>query len=171
MKNFKSMLVCMTLAFSSISAFATDSAACADHLRFGAPSTPNTTNIEVCRKGYALLFNTTTKTPLWVVEHLRQENVYGSAARQTQFSPDPEIPFQFQAKKSDYARTGYDQGHMAPAADFSQDQELMNQSFYFSNVVPQNADNNRHIDHMKVPALLLGAWSFAAQSVEASQNE
>lgn len=142
-----SRFVAMTLiALVSFAASAApDPAVCAKNLKMGAPSVANKSNIQVCRDGYALIFNTTTKTPLWVAEHLRQEEVYGAAVRVTSFSPDPEIPYQFQAKKSDYARSGYDQGHMAPAADFSQNQQLMNESFLFSNVVPQDADNNRKI--------------------------
>lgn len=146
-KQMKSFFFFMAMAFSTSFAVASPQhpELCGEHLRFGMPSQTNEYNIEVCRQGYALMFNTQTKTPLWVAEHLKQENVFGSAARQTQFSPDPEIPAKFQAHKSDYSHTGFDQGHMAPAADFSQNQELMDQSFLFSNVVPQNADNNRHI--------------------------
>lgn len=145
MQNIKKMIVGFVILFSSLGAMAANNSFCSTHLKFGSPSQPNDNNIQVCRKGYALIFNTSTKTPLWVAENLKQENVFGEAARMTQFSPDPEIPYQYQAKKSDYSRTGYDQGHMAPAADFSQDQQMMNESFYFSNVIPQDADNNRHI--------------------------
>ena len=141
--RFLAMVLVMSASFTSYAA--TDPAVCAENLKLGAPSAPNKNNIQVCRKGYALIFNTSTKTPIWVAEHLTKEAVYGAGVRSPQFSPDPEIPSQYQAKKSDYARSGYDQGHMAPAADFSQDQTLMNESFYFSNVVPQDADNNRHI--------------------------
>lgn len=134
----------MTNSFILNNAIANE-AFCADHLKYGAPSNPNNENIKVCREGYALMFNIKTKTPIWVVEHLKNSNVFGSATRAAKFKPDPEIPTKYQAKASDYKKTGFDQGHMAPAADFSQNQQLMDESFYFSNVVPQVADNNRHI--------------------------
>lgn len=146
MNKFTHFVAMTLLALASFASHAAPNpAVCAENLKLGTPSVANKSNIQVCREGYALIFNTVTKTPLWVAEHLRQEEVNGAGVRAASFSPDPEIPYQFQAKKSDYARTGYDQGHMAPAADFSQNQKLMDESFLFSNVVPQNADNNRKI--------------------------
>lgn len=118
---------------------------CNDNLKMGSPSLENESNIMVCRKGYALMFNKNTKTPLWVAEHLTKSEIFGTGERALQFKADPNIPANFQANVRDYARSGYDQGHMAPAADFSQDQQLMDESFYYSNVVPQNPEHNRHI--------------------------
>ncbi len=118
---------------------------CELHLKYGEPSIADNNNIKICRKGYALIFNTFTKTPLWVAERLTKEQVYGQGVRQLQFTQDPDIAYNKQASKSDYTRSGYDQGHMAPAADFSQDQQMMDESFYYSNIVPQDPDNNRHI--------------------------
>ena len=140
---FVAMTLLVIATFTSHAA--SNPAVCAENLKLGAPSVANKSNIQVCREGYALIFNTVTKTPLWVAEHLLQEEINGAGVRASSFRPDPEIPYESQAKKSDYARTGYDQGHMAPAADFSQNQKLMDESFLFSNVVPQNADNNRKI--------------------------
>lgn len=146
MTKFRNLLAMTLISIASFYSYAAPNpAVCAENLKMGAPSVPNKSNIQVCRQGYALIFNTATKTPLWVAEHLREDGVYGAGVRAANFKPDPEIPFEYQAKKTDYARSGYDQGHMAPAADFSQNQQLMDESFLFSNVVPQNADNNRHI--------------------------
>lgn len=44
---------------------------------------------------------------------------------------------------SDYAKSGYDRGHMAPAADMAFDKRAMQESFYFSNMSPQHPSLNR----------------------------
>ena len=45
----------------------------------------------------------------------------------------------------DYRRSGYDRGHLAPAADFSFNTNAMSESFYMSNMSPQNPSFNRGI--------------------------
>ena len=144
MKKFTHFIAMALLALSSFTAHA-NNALCEENLRLGAPSLPSPGSIQVCREGYALMFSTVTKTPVWVAEHLKRSEVFGAAVRSPQFIPDPAIPAKYQAKNYDYAKTGYDRGHMAPAADFSQSQQLMDESFYLSNIVPQNAENNRQI--------------------------
>ena len=44
-----------------------------------------------------------------------------------------------------YKRSGFDKGHLAPAADFRWSQEAMTQSFLFSNAAPQNPTHNQKI--------------------------
>jgi endonuclease G len=46
---------------------------------------------------------------------------------------------------ADYKGSGYDRGHLAPAADFSYDDFALSQSFYLSNMSPQNPSFNRGI--------------------------
>jgi len=46
---------------------------------------------------------------------------------------------------SDYTNSGYDRGHMAPAADFSYDETAMYESFYMSNIAPQVPNLNRGV--------------------------
>ena len=41
------------------------------------------------------------------------------------------------------SRSGYDKGHMAPAADMKWSPEVMKESFYFSNMCPQHPQLNR----------------------------
>ena len=47
-----------------------------------------------------------------------------------------------QAMREDYSNTGWDKGHMAPSADMKWSQTAMNESFYLTNICPQNHDLN-----------------------------
>ncbi|MFQ5483644.1 MAG: DNA/RNA non-specific endonuclease [Nitrospinaceae bacterium] len=93
----------------------------------------------ICRPGYALLHNTETKNPDWVVELLTRKNLRGTAKRKNNFKVEPNIPGgeNKRAELCNYKKSGFDRGHQAPAADFKRDQELMNDSFYLSNMAPQ----------------------------------
>lgn len=99
-----------------------------------------------CRAGYASMYDPATKTPRWVAEHLSASALEGSASRkQLRFSEDPQIPHGASATLDDYSRSGYDKGHMAPAGDYRASQESMNQTFFLSNIVPQNPVHNQGI--------------------------
>jgi endonuclease G len=57
--------------------------------------------------------------------------------RKDNFKPDPQLPKETNIA-SDYVGSGTDRGHMCPAADnLCQTQEVQNECFYFSNMVPQ----------------------------------
>ena len=50
----------------------------------------------------------------------------------------------FSAGNEDFkaAGRGWSRGHMAPAGNNKQSQDAMDQSFFLSNILPQNYDNN-----------------------------
>lgn len=51
----------------------------------------------------------------------------------------------FRAKLQDYFRSGYDRGHMVPAADAKFSQDAMDETFLLSNIAPQvGVGFNRH---------------------------
>lgn len=122
---------------------------CADKLPYGAPEVVGSPGADlgalrmVCRTGYVLGHSAVTRTPLWVAEHLTADAIGGHEPRTNEFLEDPEIPQQERAWLKDYRGSGYDRGHMAPAADFSRSAEQMRESFYLSNMVPQDGENNR----------------------------
>ncbi|KAL7422771.1 nuclease [Cryptotrichosporon argae] len=61
------------------------------------------------------------------------------------FKEDDGIPEMFRAKLADYFRSGYDRGHMVPAADAKISQQAMDETFYLSNIAPQVGEGfNRH---------------------------
>jgi len=106
--------------------------------------TPKTRTL--CYSGFAVLHSGLTRTPLWVAEHLTRDRVQAARAltRVNAFHPDPNLPASERAELSDYARSGFDRGHMAPAGDMGTP-ESMEQSFSLANMVPQNSDNNRNL--------------------------
>ena len=67
-----------------------------------------------------------------------------AAKRGDDFRPDPAVPTG-SATPQDYTRSGYDRGHLAPAADMSFSVKTMSESFYMSNMSPQAPQFNRGI--------------------------
>ncbi|KAJ2035785.1 nuclease [Coemansia sp. RSA 376] len=90
------------------------------------------------RSRYAASFNRALRNPNWVAEHLTQDNLKGTADRSSsEFKEDPLVPAQFRALLKDYYRSGYDRGHMCPAADAKKDADSMNETFFLTNISPQ----------------------------------
>ena len=99
-----------------------------------------------CRIGYAGLYDPAEKTPLWIAERLTKSSFAANAERdQLDFIPDPDIPYGALPVDADYEGSGYDKGHMAPAADFKSSQVAMNATFRFANAIPQTPRSNRGI--------------------------
>jgi len=97
----------------------------------------------VFHKNHVLCYDRHRRIPLWVAEHVTKENLRGDANRKhSRFLPDPAVPVMFTAQNNDYHKSGWSRGHMAPAGDNKYDQEAMSATFYLSNIVPQNIDNN-----------------------------
>jgi endonuclease G, mitochondrial len=99
---------------------------------------------EVCYSGFAVIHSGVTRTPLISAEHLTRARLAQHVKRQGSFHPDPNIPSSDRAELQDYAQSGYDRGHMAPARDMT-DAKSMAESFTLANVVPQNPNNNQNL--------------------------
>ncbi len=107
-------------------------------------------SVVVCHKKYLVLYNNETKIPDLVLEYLPAAQVSGDNDRPTNtFSEEPAVPQRGRAADADYKRSGFARGHQAPSEDFNVEKDLMLDTFYFSNVVPQigNGFNS-------------GIWSF-----------
>lgn len=119
---------------------------CPQHVVWGAPQIAQEGNNQyLCRTGYAVNYNYATKVAYFVTEVIRPENLVRTAARKDDFREDPEIPAQYRVTLKEYVGSGYDRGHMAPAADFMNSVQMMSESFLLSNMMPQNPGNNRGI--------------------------
>ena len=113
-----------------------------DNLNYGVPGAADTI---VEREGYALGYIEKHEQPAWVQYIMTAEEVSLRAAkRRNNFRPDPEIPTG-SATPQDYSRSGYDRGHLAPAADMSFSVQTMSESFYMSNMSPQTPQFNRGV--------------------------
>ncbi|KAG0654037.1 nuclease [Rhodotorula mucilaginosa] len=99
------------------------------------------------RTAYTAAYDRRNRIPAWTAEHLNAASLKsGGGDRQSAtFREDPDVPEMFQAKLLDYFRSGYDRGHMVPAADAKQSQQAMSETFLLSNIAPQVGDGfNRH---------------------------
>ena len=94
------------------------------------------------RKGYTLSYNADYKTPQWVAWELTGKETKGKEERTNKFLPDPDVRGA-KAYSNDYTKSGYDRGHMAPAAYMKWSKQAMAESFYMSNICPQNPNLNR----------------------------
>ena len=99
-------------------------------------------DIIVTHDGYTLSYNAAAKIPEWVAYELTSEETKGEADRdEITFKMDPDIKVR-QAMREDYSGSGWTKGHMACAGDFHWDEDAMAQTFYLSNICPQNEELN-----------------------------
>ncbi len=112
--------------------------------------------------GFSLGYNERYEQASWVAYPLVREQVSGQGARDRFFNPDPKVKTG-SALFSDYTRSGYDRGHLAPAADFKHSYEQMRETFYMSNISPQDRDFNAGIwnDLEK----LVRAWAYKYEKI------
>lgn len=94
---------------------------------------------------FTLSYNEEYEQPSWVAYKLTETMIKGDAKRDNElFKEDKKVKTKT-ATNEDYRGSGYDRGHLAPAADFKFSQEAMGETFYFSNISPQVPSFNRGI--------------------------
>ncbi len=99
----------------------------------------------ISHKGFSLSYNEEHEQANWVVYLLTKKMIEDrKIKRKNRFKSDPDIKTE-SAAVSDYTKSGYDRGHLAPAADMLWDEQAMLESFYMSNMSPQNPSFNRGI--------------------------
>jgi len=96
----------------------------------------------ITHMGFTVSYNSDWRTPNWVAYELTKKEVEGTVPRYDTFMPDPEVSYTQSATNNDYKNSGWDRGHMAPAADMKWSEQAMKESFYFSNICPQNRNLN-----------------------------
>lgn len=97
-------------------------------------------------KGYTLSYNNEWRLANWVGYELTRDETDGPVERTDWFDEDPMVKG-VKVRHADYTHSGFDRGHMAPAADMKWDKQAMVESFYMSNICPQ------------VHALNAGLWN------------
>lgn len=97
-----------------------------------------------------IAFDTRNRNPAFVLERIKYEQHKDLAAteeappsrKNKRFYEDKTIPVHHRSRNHHYRNSGYDRGHLAPAADFKRDGEL-HDSFSLSNISPQLPRFNR----------------------------
>ncbi len=113
--------------------------------------------------GFALVYSEPHEQARWVAYELTRDEVLNKVASRTnRFLPDSKISTG-SAADSDYVRSGYDRGHLAPAADMAWSEDAMRESFFFSNISPQVPAFNRGI--WKNLEELLRDWAITDTSL------
>lgn len=93
---------------------------------------------------YTLAYSEDDEQAYWVFYHLTPELINGTQARTDDFRADPAVSTG-SATLIDYKGSGYDRGHLCPAADMTLNKTSMSETFFLSNMTPQNASFNRGI--------------------------
>ncbi|MFC4236532.1 DNA/RNA non-specific endonuclease [Thalassospira xianhensis] len=101
---------------------------------------------EVCFEAFGVLHSGITRTPLFSAEYLtvaRLSDARGDERNDT-FHEEQRLPEDERSELSDYKRSGWDRGHLAPSADMP-DPETQHESFSMANMIPQAPNNNRGV--------------------------
>jgi len=171
----------LLLALSA--AAAAQTTACLEHFankaapEFTRPALQKKT-IGLCFEAFALMHSGASRTPLWVAERLTRESLIlaRSVKREDNFHAEETLPPEDRAELQDYARSGFDRGHMAPAADMPS-LTSQHESFSLANIVPQQRQNNqilwaaiegatRHMTNLRGELYVMTGPIFEGEKIE-----
>jgi len=121
---------------------------CPEHFAGGIAPTVTNSKLqartqEVCFEAFAVLHSGISRAPLYSAEYLTRANLNaaGALSRKDSFHAESALSARDRAELKDYARSGYDRGHMSPNADFAT-RSAQAESFSLANMVPQVHANN-----------------------------
>jgi len=115
--------------------------------------TPATTTLEmpimkgsvksqiISHSGYTISYNSDYRFANWVAYELTATEAKGTVPRSNTWAPNPSANGP-QADGYDYSGSGWDRGHLAPAGDMKWSSTAMDESFYYTNIVPQDKNLN-----------------------------
>lgn len=90
--------------------------------------------------GFNISFNPSTHNPNYAAWVLTADETRGTHKRINNFRQDEMV--YGSATPDDYRRSGYDRGHLVPAADQKWSKEAMEDCFYLTNICPQDKSLN-----------------------------
>ena len=103
---------------------------------------PSSTTGEIVRHNYySLSYNEPYEQAEWVAYVLKKSHLTYDDRKRPYFIEDPKV----KSKSADwrnYKRSGYDRGHLCPAGDRRFSEQAYNETFYTSNISPQDRDFN-----------------------------
>ena len=104
-------------------------------------------------EGFTVSYDERNEQATWVAYKLERSNLSQARfRRKDNFRADPRIRSK-SATPEDYRKSGYDRGHLAPAADFTWSEKALDDTFFMSNMSPQ------------VPAFNRGIWKSLEEKV------
>ncbi|MBO4537192.1 MAG: DNA/RNA non-specific endonuclease [Bacteroidales bacterium] len=107
------------------------------------PALPDSMSRIVPHKAYVSSYNTETLIPDWVAYELTADETGGEQTREgIEFRMDPTLRGVTQAMREDYSGSGWTKGHLMPAADAATSNSTMSETFYFTNICPQDETLN-----------------------------
>jgi len=128
------LLVCLLVLITSLYGYTTENLLPASKSK-----------LEIIRHNYFTLgYAEEFEQAAWTIHKLDNKMINGKAKRANKFYPDPLVSSE-SANDADYKNSGYDRGHLIPAADMKFLQSAMQETFFYSNMSPQNQDFNRGI--------------------------
>jgi len=99
--------------------------------------------VVVTNIGFTAAFDTNLHVPAWVAYDLDPSKIVRAERATIPFAPDPRVP------DSDlrpyFNGSGYDRGHLCPAADMNWNTNALKETYYFSNIAPQVPSVNRGV--------------------------
>lgn len=141
----------LVLSIATSLGFASSLHDCPQHFAEGRP--PELLNEKLaarthplCFEGFALMHSGVSRTALWAAQHLTADRVTEARKikRRNTFHEEKRLPVKERAELADYARSGFDRGHLAPSADMASEQAQY-ESFSLANMVPQDPHNNQNL--------------------------
>ena len=109
--------------------------------RYGAPVSHLSSHTYAA---HTLTYDRSKRIPMWVAEVISRDMVNSNIAnrKHSRFRPDPDVLPCHSAANEDYRGSGWSRGHMAPAGNYKTCQKSMDDTFYLTNILPQDIDNN-----------------------------
>ena len=104
----------------------------------------STTGAIIKHNGYQLSYNEQHEQAEWVAYSLDKKDIVYNNFKRPFFIDDPKVRTK-SASWRNYKNSGYDKGHLCPAADKRYSKEAHDETFYTSNVSPQKHDFNAGI--------------------------
>ncbi len=106
---------------------------------------PTSTTKQIVRhQYYTLSYNEKFEQAEWVAYELKKEYLKNNDYKRPYFIEDPKVTTG-SADWRNYKKSGYDKGHLCPAGDMEFSKEAYNDTFYTSNISPQNKEFNAGI--------------------------
>ena len=118
----------------------------ASDIKLELPGHDNSVRI-INHMAYSIGYSDSYREALWVAYKLTAEmlNVLPRVSRADKFVADPLLPVELAVTDVVYKKSGFDRGHLLPAADMAHSELTMKETFYFSNITPQVPTFNRGI--------------------------